>query len=118
MCVLGKSVTLPVDHPYQPAAQPRVWRGCVSDCSLVPTGDYQSCQGCNIYASCLGGNLIDNRPCPVGTQWDDDSKECVYRSKTCPYGTLIALGKDNTHTYHVFPNSTITHVSSNPNAHA
>ena len=58
---------------------------CVSSCEGKPDGDYQSCNGCSVYASCVGGHLIDNRPCPPGLVWDDRfyKKECRYRSWTC-----------------------------------
>lgn len=56
---------------------------CVSSCSGVADGDYQSCLGCTVYATCHSGHLYDNRPCPEGLVWDDDKKYCDYTSGTC-----------------------------------
>ena len=30
---------------------------CVRDCAGLPDGNYQSCRGCNVYASCRQGEL-------------------------------------------------------------
>eukprot|EP00483_Globobulimina_turgida_P011163 UN11184 len=53
---------------------------CVSDCTDMPWGDYPSCdaQGnveCDsaTYASCVGGHIYDDRPCP-----SHSSVECFY----------------------------------------
>lgn len=61
---------------------------CVSDCSTVMTGDYQSCYGCNVYVTCVGSVAYDMRPCPGQSEWDDDEKRCVRpgHSKTCITG--------------------------------
>ena len=56
---------------------------CITSCLDKPDGDYQSCQGCSVYASCVGGYMYDNRPCPPGTSWDDNMKQCVFESSTC-----------------------------------
>ncbi|ESO90650.1 hypothetical protein LOTGIDRAFT_163871 [Lottia gigantea] len=57
---------------------------CVDDCSRKANGDYQSCNGCNMYASCSNGIMIDERPCAkAGTVWDDRLKQCMYTSSTC-----------------------------------
>ena len=56
------------------------------DCKDLPDGDYASCLGCEVYASCYMGNLNDNRPCLGGTLWDDIKKACVWDSSTCPDG--------------------------------
>ncbi|KAI0237327.1 hypothetical protein LSAT2_012188, partial [Lamellibrachia satsuma] len=55
---------------------------CISCCNGVPDGNYQSCNGCNVYASCGGGILYDNRPCPATLEWDDNAKNCVVSSST------------------------------------
>merc|ERR1711921_54237 len=52
---------------------------------LLPNGDYQSFISCTVYATCVEGFLIDNRPCAAGAgNWDDYKKACVRNSKTCP----------------------------------
>ncbi|WAR19825.1 hypothetical protein MAR_001663 [Mya arenaria] len=56
---------------------------CIKSCDGVQDGDYKSCIGCNVYASCSGDVLYDNRPCPGTLQWDDNLKRCDYSSTTC-----------------------------------
>ena len=56
---------------------------CITSCANEANGDYQSCRGCDIYASCVAGRMIDNRPCARSTVWDDAIKICKYRSSTC-----------------------------------
>ena len=62
---------------------------CVSDCSGVADGDYQSCKTCEGYVSCSNGYYFD-RPCPDNRPgekplvWDDVKKRCEYESTTCP----------------------------------
>ena len=56
---------------------------CIKDCWGRLDGDYQSCLGCHVYASCFGQQMFDNRPCPYGLYWDDNFKECVGKSSTC-----------------------------------
>ena len=56
---------------------------CIRDCRGKKDGDYQSCRGCSVYASCTGGRIIDDRPCPANLVWDDVNKYCDYTSPTC-----------------------------------
>jgi len=57
---------------------------CVTSCTGLPDGDYQSCQGCSVYVSCSNELLTDCRPCaPSGTFWDDNTKTCEYESNSC-----------------------------------
>lgn len=63
----------PTSNPYN----------CVSSCENIPDGNFQSCKGCNVFASCSGGRLIDSRPCAAKLVWDDIVKQCVYTSSTC-----------------------------------
>ena len=70
-----------------PTAPPSTGSRCITSCAGLPYGDYQSCQGCNVYASCdAAGNLIDNRPCAANNGpplvWDDNLKRCEYTSAT------------------------------------
>ena len=55
---------------------------CITSCAGLESGDYQSCHGCNVYASCWGGGLTDDRPCPASLVWDDIKKRCEYSSPT------------------------------------
>ena len=55
----------------------------MSSCSGVSDGDYMSCQGCNVYATCSNGLLYDGRPCPANLVWDDNLKRCEWESTTC-----------------------------------
>lgn len=61
---------------------------CVRNCKRKRSGDYQSCHGCHVFCSCVWGRLIDNRPCPANSQWDDIVKRCVLlgHSATCNPG--------------------------------
>lgn len=60
---------------------------CVSDCVGRPDGDYHSCLGCSVFATCSNGRLFDNRPCPSTLVWDDERKRCEYVAATCPLPT-------------------------------
>jgi hypothetical protein len=60
---------------------------CVASCWGLPDGDYQSCYGCTVYATCAGGVLYDNRPCETNYVWDDITKDCLYYSTICGTGT-------------------------------
>lgn len=56
---------------------------CISGCSGVPSGNYQSCQGCDVYASCVNGYFVDGRQCEASKVWDDRVKICTAVSTTC-----------------------------------
>ena len=56
---------------------------CITTCEGKENGDYQSCLGCGIYASCSFGRLIDNRPCVANSYWDDNKGWCATVSETC-----------------------------------
>ena len=56
---------------------------CVDSCTGMPDGNYQSCHGCNVFATCSNGLLYDKRPCPAGLVWDDNKKRCEWKSDTC-----------------------------------
>jgi len=56
---------------------------CVADCRNRTDGDYQSCLGCHVYATCSNEEIHDNRICPFGLVWDDDRKVCQYTTDTC-----------------------------------
>ena len=55
---------------------------CVSDCSGMPNGDYQSCKTCKGYVFCSKDVLYD-MPCAPPTVWDDVKKRCEFESSTC-----------------------------------
>ena len=61
---------------------------CVDKCKNRDNGNYQSCNGCNVYVTCINGQMIDNRPCAGGTEWDDIQRTCVApgNSTTCSSG--------------------------------
>ncbi len=61
---------------------------CVSSCTGVLNGDYQSCQGCHVYVTCSNGIAYDGRNCPAGLLWDDNIRRCEYTTDTC---TPVAL---------------------------
>lgn len=62
---------------------------CVTSCEGRKDGDYQSCRGCNVYATCANGILYDERQCTPSAPgapplvWDDTLKRCEYNSETC-----------------------------------
>eukprot|EP00483_Globobulimina_turgida_P000586 UN00586 len=62
---------------------------CVNDCSVMPTGNYQSCSTCNGYVACSNGYKYDmpcasSRPGTPPLAWDDNKHSCQYTSATCP----------------------------------
>ena len=69
-------------HPGRPGT-------CVSDCSGMSDGDYQSCKTCEGYVTCSNGYYFD-RPCAPNHPgakplvWDDVKKRCEWTSTTCP----------------------------------
>jgi len=62
-----------------PASESR----CISSCEGREDGEYQSCNGCNVYVTCSNGRIYDNRPCPGSLVWDDVIKRCEFKSQTC-----------------------------------
>merc|ERR1719277_2874083 len=79
--------------PRNTAALYNTGPSCVSECSGLSPGNYQSCVGCKVYATCTGGYLIDNRPCPASTLWDDKSKTCEATSTTCSEEGFMSTSK-------------------------
>ena len=65
--------------PPLPSTGPK----CVASCTGVDDGDYQSCTGCDVYATCSNGAIYDNRSCPTGLLWNDNVKRCEWTSPTC-----------------------------------
>jgi hypothetical protein len=63
-----------------------------SSCHNLPDGDYQACEGCTFYHSCVGRTINHSfRDC-AATEiggingklvWDDTLKRCEYESTTC-----------------------------------
>jgi len=70
----------PTSKPETTTSNPE---NCISSCKNMADGNYQSCKGCNVFASCSGGRLIDSRPCAANLVWDDMVKQCIYKSSTC-----------------------------------
>ena len=62
---------------------------CVSSCSGITPGNYQSCVTCLGYVSCAAGEILYNMPCPTGTEWDDSTKLCVYETGVCTLGEWL-----------------------------
>ena len=56
---------------------------CVASCQGMPDGDYQSCDGCDVYVTCFNEVIYKNRPCPANLVWDDNIKRCEWKSDTC-----------------------------------
>ena len=56
---------------------------CVHSCIGIIDGNYQSCTGCDVFVSCIGGVLYDNRLCPATLVWDDNKKNCLPISNSC-----------------------------------
>ncbi|KAI0223861.1 hypothetical protein LSAT2_025041 [Lamellibrachia satsuma] len=56
---------------------------CVEHCFGRTNGYYQSCTGCGVFVACSKGKL-NTMECVTDRVWDDYSKACVSRSKTCP----------------------------------
>lgn len=56
---------------------------CVSDCKYWEDGHYQSCETCQGYVSC-SNQVYYKRTCPANLVWDDNAKQCLYTSTTCP----------------------------------
>ena len=63
--------------------QLRAVGGCIKACEGLRNGNYPSCTGCEFYATCSNGILVDNRPCSPGLFWDDRLKKCDYSSSSC-----------------------------------
>ena len=84
--------------PTTTVAPPPTSGPCISSCKGMPNGDYQSCNGCHVYATCSNGDIYDNRPCAADLVWDDNKKECDYTSNTCPGIDPTARPPDTTTT--------------------
>ncbi len=83
LCDFKSSTCWPWQQKQSSAKRQRSAWKCVSSCQGVANGDYQSCQGCHVYASCSNGILYDKRPCASNLVWDDKKKKCEYKSETC-----------------------------------
>ena len=55
---------------------------CVSTCRHISNGDYQSCNTCAGYVTCVHG-LLYERSCPADLVWDDVQGRCEWTSSTC-----------------------------------
>jgi len=95
-CGTGPSVPIdpprpPIDPPgpstSEPIDPPRP--SCIKSCVGLANGDYQSCKGCRVYATCSNGHLTDKRPCPSDLVWDDNVKRCEWKSTTCNAGCVV-----------------------------
>lgn len=73
--------------------------GCVQDCFGLPNGDYQSCYGCRVFVTCSNSLTYDYRPCPWLLVWDDLSKRCMWRSRTCKEHMILKPPPPKFHPY-------------------
>ena len=76
---------------------------CVSDCSDMDNGDYQSCETCEGFVTCSNGHKYE-MPCAPSDPplvWDDVKKRCEYESTTCPPTSPTSTGAP--------PHSTTSH---------
>ena len=70
--------------PPQPAVVTGTGSNCVSDCTGMADGVYQSCTTCNGFVSCTNERLF-NMPCAPSNPplvWDDNKKRCEWVSAT------------------------------------
>ncbi|XP_046549411.1 mucin-4-like isoform X2 [Haliotis rubra] len=75
---------------------PTTTASCVSDCTGVGNGRYQSCIRCDGYVECTHGNT-HHRPCSAGTLWDDNKKSCQFPpSPTCVLNTMSENAQETT----------------------
>eukprot|EP00483_Globobulimina_turgida_P000348 UN00348 len=59
---------------------------CVDDCEFMPNGNYQSCETCNGYVSCVHRKKYD-MPCPASLVWNVKTAgagACQWTSSSCP----------------------------------
>ena len=54
----------------------------MSNCSGIPNGHYQSCDGCNHFVACHD-NILQIQSCADTLLWDNTAKSCVNNSQTC-----------------------------------
>ncbi|KAK2179193.1 hypothetical protein NP493_508g01039 [Ridgeia piscesae] len=78
------------------SAETTTGSNCIRDCTGRNDTDYQSCNGCNVYATCLNGIITDNQPCPAGLVWDEEEHSCEYTSPTCSLVTATICVDDCT----------------------
>merc|ERR1712002_332511 len=67
------------DPTPSPTCGPDNCDPCITKCTGKPVEKqkYQSCNGCDVYATCEYGWFIDNIPCCEGKHFDDNLKKCV-----------------------------------------
>jgi len=77
-----------------------------ASCRDLRDGDYQACEGCTFYHSCVNGAIIYRfRDCPATNLggingklvWDDTQKRCEYSSNTyqqCRVSSTTVAKKD------------------------
>ncbi|WP_018692612.1 chitin binding peritrophin-A domain-containing protein [Algicola sagamiensis] len=56
---------------------------CIEQCKGLPDGNYQSCQSCQNFATCISGQIYEHQ-CPEGLEYDASFDLCTYQSSTCP----------------------------------
>ena len=82
----------PADYVWDDRKKRCSWESktcaCVSDCSGLPSGDYQSCKTCAGFVTCANNHYYD-LPCHNNYVWDDVKKRCGFESKTCDISSAI-----------------------------
>ncbi|ELU17639.1 hypothetical protein CAPTEDRAFT_209071 [Capitella teleta] len=84
----------------------------ISSCVELPDGDYASCVSCEMYASCVNGEMIDQRICATDgngkrTVWNEAEKRCDFDSDFCQVGVNVTI----TTTTSTTTSSTLTSTS-------
>lgn len=64
----------------------------MNSCREWVDGNYQSCQTCKGYVSCIAKELY-SRSCPDELVWDDRERQCAKYSTTCSHLTTRSDGK-------------------------
>uniref|UniRef100_A0A8W8ILH2 Chitin-binding type-2 domain-containing protein n=1 Tax=Magallana gigas TaxID=29159 RepID=A0A8W8ILH2_MAGGI len=74
------------DTETDQCSQPPCTAACVNSCRELVDGNYQSCQTCEGYVSCIDKELY-SRSCPGQLVWDDRERKCAEFSTTCSHLT-------------------------------
>eukprot|EP00105_Crassostrea_gigas_P036437 XP_019920585.1 PREDICTED: uncharacterized protein LOC109617950 [Crassostrea gigas] len=74
------------DTETDKCSQPPCTAACVNSCRELVDGNYQSCQTCEGYVSCIDKELY-SRSCPGQLVWDDRERKCAEFSTTCSHLT-------------------------------
>ncbi|XP_046572103.1 keratin-associated protein 9-2-like [Haliotis rubra] len=86
---------------------------CITSCTGRTAGDYQWCQTCKKYVTCVN-NVMMVRDCPPTLVWDNNSNRCETTSTTCvePSTTTSATTTSATTTSATTTSATTTSATS------